>query len=140
MHGLWGKSGWFRIIKNLLFYKLNVFLQFIKFFFFFFDSKLILNIIFLFKKFQIWIFSYGLREEGKLLQIVSVESFNFSFNFRATPTVVLPGGGSLTDNSVKKHKISDVLIHPDYDPKQAYNDIALLRLKETIVWVENAHI
>ncbi|XP_017482672.1 PREDICTED: serine protease snake-like, partial [Rhagoletis zephyria] len=51
----------------------------------------------------------------------------------ATPSVVLPGGGSLSDYSLKKHKIADVIIHPEYNSKKAYNDIALLKLTEPII-------
>ncbi|XP_054726239.1 serine protease snake-like [Anastrepha obliqua] len=50
----------------------------------------------------------------------------------ATPSVVLPGGGSLNDYSAKKHQIADVTIHPAYNSKKSYKDIALLKLKEPI--------
>ncbi|XP_037943758.1 serine protease snake-like [Teleopsis dalmanni] len=48
------------------------------------------------------------------------------------PVVVLPGGANLNDVKEKIYDIAKVIIHPEYNPVLAYNDIALIKLKEQI--------
>uniref|UniRef100_A0A0A1XSL9 Serine protease snake n=1 Tax=Zeugodacus cucurbitae TaxID=28588 RepID=A0A0A1XSL9_ZEUCU len=46
------------------------------------------------------------------------------------PIVVRPGGFNLTDAFAKDFEIDEIYIHPGYDYPSAYNDIAIIRLKE----------
>ncbi|XP_054747376.1 serine protease snake-like [Anastrepha obliqua] len=47
----------------------------------------------------------------------------------AEPVAVLSGGVTLTDTKFKPTSIDKIIIHPKYEPKLAYNDIALIKLK-----------
>nr|XP_036223038.1 serine protease snake-like isoform X1 [Bactrocera oleae] len=52
------------------------------------------------------------------------------FHSNKPPIVVRPGGFNLTDAYAKDFEIDEIYIHPGYEYPSAYNDIAIIRLKE----------
>uniref|UniRef100_A0A0K8U4P0 Serine protease snake n=3 Tax=Bactrocera latifrons TaxID=174628 RepID=A0A0K8U4P0_BACLA len=52
------------------------------------------------------------------------------FHSNEPPIVVRPGGFNLTDAHAKDFEIDEIYIHPGFEYPSAYNDIAIIRLKE----------
>uniref|UniRef100_A0A1A9WQN4 Peptidase S1 domain-containing protein n=1 Tax=Glossina brevipalpis TaxID=37001 RepID=A0A1A9WQN4_9MUSC len=51
----------------------------------------------------------------------------------APPAVALLGGSNLNDSSVKPAKIDQVLLYPGYKVNESYHDIALIKLKDSVL-------
>ncbi|XP_075170290.1 serine protease snk-like [Haematobia irritans] len=51
-----------------------------------------------------------------------------------SPSVVLVGGGDLTDSSKKPRKVIETVVHPDYKRTESYHDIALLKIEDQFLY------
>uniref|UniRef100_A0A1I8PA18 Peptidase S1 domain-containing protein n=1 Tax=Stomoxys calcitrans TaxID=35570 RepID=A0A1I8PA18_STOCA len=66
---------------------------------------------------------------GVLIDYIFVLTAAHCANLQGVPpSVVLLGGGDLTDTTKKPVKVIDTIIHPDYKSTESYHDIALLKL------------